>query len=212
MNAGLSNLERLKGHLLPAGTMAGQTQFDQVISELGQGIAEDMEKFCNRKFERTQGDVVVFQADRNSFVLPRYPVEAVTLTELDLKDGNGFVAQDAAFIRSVSLASGIIYLPERPDAGPYFGQVRFTYTGGYWFEQLEPDDAGYPSQQPAGSVALPKGLRLAWVNQCRAVWSAWDKLGTGLTDKPDIQTTIGEMDFSPAVNRTLASYVQMQPI
>jgi len=212
MNCGLGNLDTLKRHLLPSGTMAGQTQFDPVITDLGQGVAEDMENFCNRKFERAVGDLAVFQADRNSFVLPRYPVEAITLVELDMKDGNGFMAQDPTFIQSASLASGVVYLPERPDAGPYFGQVRFTYTGGYWWEELEPDDATYPTQQPAGSTALPKGLRLAWLNHCRAVWSAWDKLGTGLTDKPDIQTTIGEMDFSPAVKRTLGNYQQMQPI
>ena len=212
MNCGLSNLDRLKAHLIPAGTMAGETKFDQVIADIGQGVAEDMENFCNRKFERSVGDQVVFQGDRASFVLARYPIEAVTMVETDARDGRGFVAQDLSFIQSVSLDSGVVYLPERPDAGRFWSQVRFTFTGGYWWEELEPDDANYPSGQPAGSAALPKGLRLAWLNQCRTVWDACDKLGLGLVDKPKVQTVIADLDFSPAVKRTLANYSVMQPI
>ena len=106
----------------------------------------------------------------------------------------------------------VLKLPEPPDAGPYWGQVRFTYTGGFWWEELEPDDPGFPSVQPAGSCALPKALKLAWLNHCRAIWNAWDKLGTGLVDKPGVQTVIAELDFSKAVKRTLADYVQIQPI
>ncbi|MEN6533036.1 MAG: hypothetical protein ABFD89_05195 [Bryobacteraceae bacterium] len=212
MNCGLSNLDRLKAHLLPAGTMAGERKFDEVIKDLGLGVAEDMENYCNRKFVRAVGDTAIFQADRNSFVLPRYPVEEVTLVELDARDGNGFVAQSADFVQSVSLPSGVVYLSGNPDAGKFWAQVRFTYTGGYWFEQLEPEDAGYPTAQPAGAVALPNGLRLAWLNHCRAMWNAWDKLGVGLVDAPNAQTTIGEMEFSPAVKRALANYQMMQPV
>ena len=212
MNCGLGNLDSLKRHLLPANTMAGQTQFDALIIDIGQGVADDFEQFCNRRFERVAGDQEIFQANRASFVLPRYPLEVLTTVELDMADGNGFVVQDSTFIQSVSLDSGVVYMPERPDSGPYWAQVRFTYTGGFWWEELEPDDQGYPSVMPGTATALPKGLRLAWLNQCREVWNAYDKLGTGLVSKPGVQTLIGELDYSKAVKRTLGNYSLMQPI
>lgn len=212
MNCGLGNLDGLKRHLLPSGTMAGETRFDVVIVDIGQGVADDFENSCNRKFSRLAGDTIAFQADRASFVLPRFPVEAITAVELKLKDADGFAAQDLTLIQSSSPASGLVYLTDRPDAGPYWGQVRFTYTGGYWFEMLEPEDDGYPSAMPETATALPKGLRLAWVNQCREVWNAYDKLGAGLVDKPNVQTVIADLDFSKAVKRTLGNYTLMQPI
>jgi hypothetical protein len=212
MNCGLGNLESLKRHLLPSGTMAGETRFDQVMADLGQGVADDFENFCNRKFARAAGDVCVFQADRASFVLPRYPIEEITKVEVQVATADGWFEQESSWLRSVSLASGVVYLPEPPDAGPYWAQVRFTCTGGYWFEQLEPDDEGYPSAQPAGAMGLPKGLRLAWLNHCRQVWNAYDKLGAGLVSKPDVQTVIGELDYSASVKRTLGNYTLIQPI
>ena len=212
MNAGLGNLDTLKRHLLPSGTMAGETRFDAVLADLGQGVADDFGQFCNRKFGRVVGGWEIFTADRASFVLPRYPLESVTSVELDLADGAGFVVQDAEFIQTVRLASGIVYMPERPDSGPYWAQVRFTYTGGYWWEELEPEEAGYPSVMPVGANVLPKGLRLAWLNHCRQIWNAYDKLGTGLIDKPDVQTVIGELDYSANVRRTLGDYRMMQPV
>ena len=35
MNCGLSNLEKLKQHLLPAGTMKGETRFNYMILDIG---------------------------------------------------------------------------------------------------------------------------------------------------------------------------------
>lgn len=212
MNCGLGNLDTLKRHLLPASSMAGERRFDAVFIDLGQGVADDFENFCNRKFARMVGDQAIFQEDRASFVLPRFPIESISLVEVKLDDTDGWVTQDPGWINSTSLMSGVVYLPEPPDAGPYWGDIRFTYTGGYWFEQIEPEDAGYPSAQPAGSFALPKGLKLAWLNHCRQVWNACDKLGTGLIDKPNVQTVIGDLDFSMAVKRTLGNYTVQQPI
>ena len=212
MNSGLGNLDTLKRHLLPSGTMAGETRFDQVIADIGQGVADGFENFCNRKFGRVEGWQDTFQCDRASFVLSRYPIEAITQVELKGRDADGWIVQDSSYIQSTSLLAGLVYLPERPDSGPYWGQARFTYTGGYWFEMLDLEEAGYPSAQPAGSVALPNGLRLAWLNHCRQVWNAYDKLGSGLVERPDVQTVIGELDYSAAVKRTLGNYTVMQPV
>jgi hypothetical protein len=211
MNCGLGNLDGLRKHLLP-GSLGADTKFDDKIIDIGSGVAAIMEQFCNRKFARVAGDKATFQADRASFVLPRYPVEAVTAVELKLTDAEDFQAQDISFIQSTSLASGIVYLPEQADSGPYWAQVRFTYTGGFWFETLEPDDAGYPSVMPASAKALPSDLRLGWLLQVREVWNKIDKLGTGLVDTPDTQTKTGVLDLSPIVKRVLQNYVQMQPI
>lgn len=209
MNAGLGNLDGLKKHLL-AGSLAEEKSFDQVIQDTGLGAGALIENFCNRKFARAVGAQAKFQADRASFFLPRYPVEAVTLVEFKLKESDGWVAQDLSVIRSISAESGIVYFPERADAGPSWGQVRFTFTGGYFFEQLEPDEDGYPSAAPAGAAALPADVRFAWLLQCREMWSKLDKLGTGLVDKPGEQS--GTPELLPIVKRMLGQYVQMNPV
>lgn len=213
MNCGLGNLEVLKRHLL-AGSMQSNKRFDQTLIDIGLGIAGMFEQLCNRQFARMENDQAVFQADRASFILPRYPVESISLVELKGKDLEGWVPQDADFIQSTSPASGIVYLPDNVDAARYWSQVRFTYTGGFWFETAEPDDqsGAYPSQQPAGSKALPYDLRFAWLIQCREVWNKFDKLGAGLVDEPNKQTLTGALDISPIVKKAIANYVQMQPI
>ncbi len=211
MNAGLSNFDTLKKHLL-ASTLAGETRFDLVIKDIGSGVAAQFENFCNRQFARVVGDVATFQADRSSFILPRYPVEAITGVEVKQKDSGAWSAQDLELIQSTSLGSGIVYLQEEIDAGRFWHEIRFTFTGGFWFEQLEPDDEGYPSAPPAGAKWLPQDLKLAWLLQCREVWNKIDKLGAGLADKPDAETLIGGLDFSKTVRRTLLYYQLQNPV
>jgi hypothetical protein len=209
MNAGLANLDSLKKHLL-ARTLMAETSFDLVIQDIGAGVLGMMEKFCDRKFCRVVGDQAILQADRASFSLPRYPVESITQVELKLKDSDQFQVQDLSFIESTSPPSGIVYLADAADAGPYWAQVRFTYTAGFWFETLEPDDDGYPSAAPAGANLLPPELRLAWIIQCREIWNKIDKLGAGIVDKPDQQTLTGTLDLSPLTKDMLNSYRRLQ--
>lgn len=211
MNAGLANRDRLKKHLL-AISLAGEVRFDALIEDIGLGVAALMENFCNRKFLRVVDDTETFQADRASFMLPRYPVETISRIELKLKDSDDFVEQDSSIIQSTSKDSGLVYFAEVPDAGPYWAEVRFTFTGGYWFETLEPEEDGYPSACPAGAKQLPSDLRLAWLIQCREVWNKIDKLGTGIVDSPDKQTKVDALELSPLVKRILQNFVQMQPI
>jgi hypothetical protein len=211
MIAGLTNLDTLKKHLL-ATTLQAETRFDQVITDIGLGVAAQFENFCNRQFARVVDDVATFQADRSSFILPRYPVEAITLVEVKQKDSGAWITQDLELIQSSSLASGVIYLPEEIDAGRFWHEIRFTFTGGFWWEPLEPDDDGYPSAAPAGAKPLPNDLRLAFLLHCREIWNKLDKLGAGLVDKPDTQTMLSSLDFPTAVRRTLLNYQVMQPI
>jgi hypothetical protein len=208
MNAGFSNLDTLRKQLLP-GTLANERRFDQVFTALGLGTAAAFENFCNRKFNRVADDTEILPADKCQFLLSRYPVETLTAIDLKTTEADGFVAQTVnTFVRTVDLKSGIVNCPEGADAGPWYAQVRFTYTGGFWWETLEPDDASYPSPQPAGSTALKEDLRLAWLMQCEAIWAQRDKLGIGLTDAPATQSKVAALDLSPLVKQMLAQFVR----
>ena len=211
MNLGLGNLALAKAHLGGVALKAGETRFDAVMTDIGQGVASQIENYLDRKLSYVVGDQAIFAADRNSFSLPRYPVQSITLAELKMDDADGFVAQPAEFIRATNAASGLIYLKSEADAGPLWAQVRFTFTGGYFFETLEPGGPGYPTAQPAGSVALPADLKLAWLMQCRRVWAVIDKLGSKiLENSAAVSAALASVDFSPETLQMLARYRRLQ--
>lgn len=211
MNCGLGNLYTLRQHLL-AGSMQSDTRFDAVITDLGKGIAALFEQLCNRKFQRAIDATEIFPADRCQFLFARFPVESVSQAEYKKTESDGWTIQDSGFIVTLDQNSGIVYTDDNSDVGPYYAQVRFTYTGGYWFETAEPDDADYPSTQPDGSNALPQDLRLAWLLQCRHVWSLMDKLGQGIVDAPKAQSLLAESELIPEVKATLANYHRMEMV
>lgn len=211
MNVGLGNLFSLKTHLLGLAPGTTEARFDQVIKDIGLGVAAQMENYCDRKFSRIAGDQVVLPADRASFSLPRYPIEAVTLVELQQDQATGFQADGAPVIKAVSFQSGLVYLNDFNDAGRYYMQLRFTYSGGFFFEALEPSDPGYPSAQPAGAAKLPDDLRLAWLTQCRRVWSAFDKIGSKIIyNSAAASAALAAMDWTPEAMQMLARYRRMQ--
>lgn len=209
MNAGLSNLDLLKKHLLAA-TLGTDPQFDTLIAAIGLGVAGMMEQTCNRKFARAAGAQEEFPGDRASFILSRFPIESVTALDSKNLESDSWTSQDTGLIKSISASAGLIYLADSHDPGAYWSKVRFTFTGGYWWETAEPNDAGYPSTLPEGAHALPDDLRLAWLLQCREVWNKIDKLNTGLIDKPDAQTNLAGLELSPLVKQMLTNYVVMQ--
>lgn len=217
MNVGLANLFTLKSHLQGI-ALTDETRFDSVLQDIGLGVAGQMENFCDRKFARVAGDTFVAPADRASFILPRYPIEAVSLVEFKADETNGWVSDGPTVptIVSSSTFSGLVYLGDVPDPGAFYMQVRFTFTGGYWFETEEPTNAdgsanpNYPTAQPAGSTPLPYDLRLAWLTQCRRVWAAFDKLGTKvLDDSAAGSAALAAMDWSPEAREILARYRRM---
>jgi len=207
MNAGFSNLDTLKKTLLP-GSAKSDTRFDLVIAALGRGVAAQFGSMCNRQFMRVVGDTAIFSADRCEFIVPRYPLESVSLAELKITETDGWVTQtDPNFIRALNLIAGIINCgPE--DAGPYYAQVRFTYTGGFFWETLEPDDAAYPSQLPSGAAPLPDDLFNAWLLQCRHVWSQMDKLGTDLLKGGADKNIRTPDDLAAGVKITLTEFIR----
>jgi hypothetical protein len=147
MNAGFSNLDWLKKNVLAA-TLKNDLRFDPLILALGLGVAGQFEKYCGRKFMRGVGVADTFGADRASFLLNQFPVEApIALVEFKVDEPTGWVAQSQAagsndlVIQSLDANAGIIYFEDNTDCGSYWSQMRFTYTGGYFWEQLEPDDA-----------------------------------------------------------------------
>ena len=209
MNAGFSNLTTLKAHLLAASLRAA-TDYDAAITNIGLGMAAAIGNFCNRKFDRVVGDTEIIAADRCQFLLSRYPVEAVTQVEIKSTEALGWVVQNPSPIQTFDPACGIVYFPEQADAGKYYEQVRFTFTAGYFWEQLEPGDGGYPTA-PVGA-ALPPDLKLAWLLQCEIVWKMRDKLGQQIGGEeskgggPTYQ--INDLDLAPQVKQMLQQFVR----
>jgi hypothetical protein len=207
MNAGFSNLDTLKRQLL-ANTLANDKRFDAVILALGQGVAAQFQNVTQRRFARIAGDTEVFPADRSEFILSRVPVEAVTLSEVKLRESDGWVVQtDPNFIYALDLVNGIINCGPS-DVGPYYGQVRFTYTAGYFWETLEPDDASFPSALPTGASLIPADLLQAWFLQCRHLWALMDKTGAELLHNDAAKSLRFPDDYAPTVEKTLNQFIR----
>lgn len=182
-SVGLSNLYLLKTWLLPASLLTG-TDYDAQISAIGKGVAGALEKHCNRLFARTASDTFECPANRLHVVLPRYPLDAVpTLEQRDnLTDGYVAVTLNDVVI-DYNLKAGLFKFATMP--GLDGSRLKFTYTGGYFFETLEPSAQGYPTATPSGSTALPDDLLLAWRLQCEHVWTQRDKLGLNIGEKQE---------------------------
>ena len=142
---------------------------------------------------RAAGNVEIIPADRCQFLLSRYPLETLTAVDLKMKESGGWVAQDLNNIISIDQANGVINFPEQADLGPWYAQARFTYTGGFFWEQLEPVDgagnptAGFPTAVPGGAALVPADLLEAWLMQCAENWKLKDKLGQGITIEEKVQ-------------------------
>jgi hypothetical protein len=226
MNAGFSNVFSLKAQIL-AMSLQTDTDYDAMIISIGLGVAGQIEKFCQRKFAFTTGFQEVFGADRASFVLKLFPVmPPITTVEFKQDEPTGWIVQNQNIapnqisadnqlvIQSLDAENGIIYFPDNEDCGEYWSQMRFTYTGGYFWEQLEPTDAGYPTAPPAGSTPLPPSLLLAWQLQVRKVWEAIDKLGTQIvhvgSNAHNPADVLAGLDLIPQVQAILQNHIRWQ--
>lgn len=206
MNAGLANLDTLKRQLL-AEALQSSTQFDTALTNVGLGVAAQLEKFCNRKFARTVADTFTCYADRSLIILPRYPVESVSAIAQKSDEATGFVSLGSvsSIIASIDSDRGILQFGAQ--LGSYLEQVRITYTGGYFWNILEPTDGGYPTALPAGATALPDDLKLAWLLQSAYAWQVKDKLGADITTTgsaaPNVAGSLAGLDLVPAVKEML---------
>jgi len=221
MNAGFSNLATLKAQLL-APALQNRADWDPVILAIGRGVANAIEQFCNRKFMFAIGLMDVTQGERDHWYARCHPVTQFTKVELRY-----FRSDPWTDISGQPLAAdegkGLIHFGYTLGRRPI--QVRITYNGGFFWEQIEPNTAGYPTavpdeitNNPAGlnpnDFMLPAALQTAWFLQCRKVWEAIDKLGTKITEvgsnTRNASEALAGLDFIPMVQEIIRTYKRYQ--
>ncbi len=205
MNAGFSSLKRLKGQMLAA-SLVNSTAYDDKILAIGRGVAAQLESMCNRKFMRQVNAQEIFQPDRASYCLSRYPVEAITALDLMTDVDQGWQSLDLSLINTWNPLSGLIYMPDNTDGGPYYSQLRVTYTGGYWWDVTE-DDSGV---MPAGATSVPDDLVLAWQIQCRHIFRQTDILGATIAQDPEKQESEKKMELLDIVKSLVDCLIRYQ--
>ena len=205
MDLGLGNRISLKRWLLPAEEQSG-SDFDDAIDQIGKGVAAVFDKHCDRFLARESSATAVFTADRETVILPRYPIEGVSAFELrtDLVTGwEALTVNDV--IQNMTEDAGVLTLSARQ--GNRFARIRITWTGGYWFDSSE-DESG---NLPAGATSLPLDLKLAWLNQCAHVWENREKLGIAIGNRANDQPgALKKIELLPSVREILHDYIRYQ--
>jgi hypothetical protein len=214
MNAGLSNLATLKAQLL-AVSMQSKTNYDPIITAIGQGVAGQFDKFCNRKFSRVVGEVDTFSADRRHWYLKRYPVETISALAKKDAENDGWVPyvlppDGNSLIQVMQLDQG--YIMFISIQGYYFSRITCTYNGGYWFDTSDPSDAGYSGPQtiPPAATPLPSDVQLAWFLACKAVWKRYDPIGAQIAQDPEPQHAMDDLKLPKAAQELLNGYKRYQ--
>jgi len=221
MNAGFSNFDFLKKQLLADSLQTGKRWDDRLLA-IGLGVAKQFEQFCNREFGYQTGIKEIAGGDRSFWFARRPPVTQFTGVNLRF-----FKSDDWVSIQNQPLQAdeekGLIHFGYTLGRSPI--QFQLIYNGGYWWEQLEPDDANYPSALPAditnnaagidaSKFLLPDDLRLAWITQCRKVWEAIDKVGNKILDvgsnTRQPSEALAGLDLVPMVEQTLKQYTRYQ--
>lgn len=206
MNAGFSNLTSLKAQLL-AQSLRTRTDWDTQIRALGVGVAAAIGAYCNRDFLREEDGFFTTSGGRQSLILPRYPVEEISAIETRDSAADDWVDE----LDSLDYSEGLSGLVKFETALGEGGQIRVTYTGGYFWETKEPTDVGYPTATPAGAATIPDNVVTAWHLQCEALWRAKDKLGTKIKDEPDSQggtAALTNIELLPMVKAMLAPFIR----
>lgn len=199
MSIGLGNLAELKAYLLPA-AMLQRTDYDTPLSVIGKGVASGFDKFCNRLFQRASGTTETFTADRDHYIVARYPIESVTSIELLDNDSDGWETQDLTGLINTDHSSGRLFFGYT--FAETFSLGRVTYTGGYWI------DPGDGTSQPSGSTAVPDDLKFAWFTQCQHVWASRDKLGVAIAKPEQPSSALSQLDLVPSVKACLREYIR----
>lgn len=207
MNAGLSNLTLLKLRLLPE-SLRTRDDWNNAILQLGLGVASHFERHCNRLFGRVAGATDILQANADHWFTRRYPIESITKWELRTDFSTGWVEQPLANIGSVNEEVGRVDWGGA--LGDATGQIRLTYTGGYWWD----DDEGNTGIMPATATALPESLREAWMLCVETIWGGRDKIGSNIARVGSGNTVVSEslaaLEFSPMIRSMLAPYIRYQ--
>lgn len=215
MNAGFSNLATLKPLVLPTGQVA-TTQFDSLVAGVGLGVAAAIGAWCNRDFAWNATILEDYTAEKSIYVLRRYPYYRIAKVELSNGlDNNGDTQWDdqgIGFILSQDRDSGIVQFAASFTS--WLFRLRFTYSGGFWWEPLEPflpdgvtTTPGYPTTKPTGSALVPPDLFYAWAQQVRADLEAGDILTRiALDGDAKLITPARSQTFLPSVLAVINQY------
>ncbi|HTI72900.1 MAG TPA: hypothetical protein VMF06_23205 [Candidatus Limnocylindria bacterium] len=204
MDLGLGNFKELKAFLL-ASSMQTPGNLDSAIAAIGSGIARHFANYCDRKFARVAGDTCECDGERYYYVVPRYPIEAVTLIETRYGLAESYVAQPLTdFLLEQRNSAGLLGFTALQ--GVRGSMIRITYTGGYWYDTTE-DNTGV---QPVGSERVPDDLKLAWLLWCQEVFNKRDKLGISVSTAPGEQVVIPPLEMPPAIREKIKPYRRFQ--
>lgn len=154
LDAGFGTLQLLKSRLLPS-AVEWETTWDEPLAKLGKAVAARINSQCNRRFERSVGQVDEFNAASRAVILRAYPVE--TITSVQLRVFTGSLANITAGYQLDKKAGMLLF---DSTVGEATERIVATYTGGYWL-----DDGG---TMPAGATPLPDDVLEAWIIQCQA--------------------------------------------
>ena len=221
MNAGFSNLISLKQQVL-APALVAATDYDSRLLAIGLGVAKSFDNYCNREFMYAAGIKEVFTGDRPFWFARRAPVTQFTTVNLRF-----FRSDPWTNISGQPLAAdeekGLIHFGYTLGQNPL--QVQLIYNGGYFWEQLEPTDPGYPTAIPAditnnqagldpAKFLIPADLQFAFYMQVRKVWEAVDKIGDKISEVGSNARQTAEvmagLDLIPQVKTILDNYRRYQ--
>ncbi len=200
MNLILGNRTKLKQWLLPE-TWQEETQKDDVIDQLGLGVAMAFETHCNRKFFRTASETTLHPANERTLLLARYPLDAKPTAEMRGSGSDTFSSVSDQIVQWRADTGALIFSGE---VGGEEDILRITATGGYWFDSTEDASGG---SLPSNATALPTALQSAWLMQCRHLWTTL-KMFANTGDTAAVQNShlLGGFDLLPVVVQMLAPY------
>lgn len=206
MNAGLANLLTLKRHLLPDSWQT-ETQLDDILLDLGRGVAAQFEGACGRKWLRTVGDTQDAPGNVALIQLERYPVEGSPTITIRYMNDAAFTDSATDWIDQTMNENGIVQLMGAP--ATYRDRLRVTFTGGYWWDQSEDQT----DVQPVGSTAVPADLLLAWLQQCKHVFAESEMISrralASSQEQADANKAGGALALLPAVKAMLKPFCRL---
>ena len=156
LDAGFMTLADLKARILPTG-QESREQWDVDLQDIGKGVAESFNNYCNRVFQRNEQAVYNRTACRHSICVDNYPIESIDTIAVDYGSGDMDFIQDDVF--TLGRKAGVIEFAYR--LGLYFDRVEVIYTGGFWLDDGNP--------MPAGATPLPFDVRDAYVRQVQSI-------------------------------------------
>lgn len=205
INAGLGNLADLKGFIL-APSMRGQTDYDEMLTAIGLGVAGMLAEHCNREWPYAVGQVREQPANVSFLVANNYPINPEVPIMLEIctgwTSGAPVWTPLANAIQNVNYEAGLVYLYGYQ--GNYLARLRMTYDGGYWWP-------GLSAVQPVGSSKVPDNLRLAWLLQCQALWLVRDNLGVSVAGSGSVSfvtLTLPGYELIPEVRELLTNFIR----